>query len=158
MKIFVQWYDFCQKVLDDACEYAQQMLESRITEVQRFSSGPGAPTGSFATTPLFSQQKETTLKYFKRVYIGFNTFLPFGTPSCAMGRGHVVSQLPMLLAPFSPLEAFGLWGQLCQSWRQRLWAENTRKEVHCKGHTSPGLSFRGIVWDRIGTTHSLALF
>lgn len=46
-----------------------------------------------------------------------------------MGRGHVVSQLPMLLAPFSPLEAFGLWGQLCQSWRQRLWAENTRKEV-----------------------------
>ena len=88
----MQWYDFCQKVLDDACEYAQQMLESRITEVQRFSSGPGAPTGSFATTPLFSQQKETTLKYFKRVYIGFNTFLPFGTRSCAMGRGHVVSQ------------------------------------------------------------------
>ncbi|CAL1173979.1 unnamed protein product [Cladocopium goreaui] len=37
--------------------------------------------------------------------------------------------MPMLLAPFSPLEAFGLWGQLCQSWRQRLWAENTRKEV-----------------------------
>lgn len=46
-----------------------------------------------------------------------------------MGRSHVVFQLPTLLAPFSPLEAFGLWGQLCRSWRQRLWAENTRKEV-----------------------------
>lgn len=155
MKIFVQWYDFCQKVLDDACEYAQQMLESRITEVQRFSSGPGAPTGSFATTPLFSQQKETTL----------NGFTSDSIHSCLLVRVHVpwgaamwFPSMPMLLAPFSPLEAFGLWGQLCQSWRQRLWAENTRKEVHCKGHTSPGLSFRGIVWDRIGTTHSLALF
>ena len=130
----------CQKVLDDAaaCEYAQQMLESRITEVQRFSSGPGAPTGSFATTPLFSQQKETTL----------NGFTSDSIHSCLLVRVHVPWGAAMWF-PSMPL---------CQSWRQRLWAENTRKEVHCKGHTSPGLSFRGIVWDRIGTTHSLALF
>ena len=29
---------------------------------------------------------------------------------------------------------------------------------HFQLHCSPGLSFRGIVWDRIGTTHGLALF
>lgn len=40
-----------------------------------------------------------------------------------------VFQLPTLLAPLAPLEAFGSWRQLSRSWSRSLWAENIRREV-----------------------------
>ena len=88
--IFVQWYDFC---LPESVRWCLRICsedvgvsDHRSSEVFKWARCTNWILRNNPT--LFSAERD----HFKRVYIRFNTFLPFGTRSCAMGRGHVVSQ------------------------------------------------------------------